>query len=332
MKKQALAWLFAGLCLASAAAQASSSFSKLVIFGDSLSDSGNNALLVGTDGDQVISGDSYFARIPFASGRYTNGPVWAERFAAQLGLQAQPSLLGGSNYAFGGAETGVDGTDGPGGFPFSMRTQLGMFLADTGGVAASDALYVVAGGGNNVRAAMGAIAAGADPLPTIASAAAAYANDIGGIVNSLQAAGAKNILVWNTPNFGLTPAALSAGPMGGYLGTTLSTAMNDALAFQMAGEDVGVRSFDMFGFVSNAVANGAALGFSNVSKACGSPTAGCDPATALFYDGIHPTDLGHQLLAQGVYAAVVPEPASYLLLGGGLALLAWRRRAVQSAA
>jgi len=107
----------------------------------------------------------------------------------------------------------------------------------------------------------------------------------------------------------------------------MSQAMNGALAARLAGEDV--MSFDFYGFVSDAVAN-AGGAFTNVTSACGSPTAGCDPATSLFYDGIHPTAYGHQLLASAALAAVVPEPSSWALLAGGVMVLAWRRRAVRS--
>ena len=330
MKKQVLAWIFVGFGLFGATLAQASPYAGLVIFGDSLSDSGNNALLVGTDASQVIADDSYFARIPFASGRYTNGPVWAERLATMLGLPLAPSLLGGSNYAFGGAETGIDGTDGPGGFPFSMRTQLGMYLADSGGAASAGSLYIVAGGGNNVRVALEAIQGGADPFLTIAATAAAYAQDIGDIIDTLQGIGAEHILVWNTPNYGLTPAALFAGPMGSFLGTAMSQAMNDALALRLAGEPADLMRFDFFNFVNNSVANAASLGLSNVSHACGDPTAGCDPDTALFYDGIHPTAFGHQLLAAAVADIVVPEPSSLALLGLALLVLVGQRRAARA--
>ena len=65
------------------------------------------------------------------------------------------------------------------------------------------------GGGNNARATFSNVAALTDfglIGSTMTSAAASYANDVGGIVDQLQAAGAQNIIVWNTPNIGLAPA------------------------------------------------------------------------------------------------------------------------------
>lgn len=67
-----------------------------------------------------------------------------------------------------------------------------------------------------------------------------------------------------------------------------------------------------------------------VSNACGPTPVICDPATALFFDVIHPTTFGHALLADAVFAQVVPVPASYLLLGSGLLLLMWLRRQPQA--
>ena len=129
----------------------------------------------------------------------------------------------------------------------------------------------------------------------------------------------------DTPNFGLTPSALSFGPQGSGLGSLVSASMNAALAARLAGES-GVISFDFYAFVTNSVANATSLGFTNVSNACGQTPVICDSATSLFFDGIHPTTFGHALLADAVFAQVVPEPASYLLLGSGLLLLVGLRR------
>ena len=52
-------------------------YTRLVIFGDSLSDSGNNSLVFGNNAAQSISGNGYIPGQTYASGTYSNGPVWA---------------------------------------------------------------------------------------------------------------------------------------------------------------------------------------------------------------------------------------------------------------
>lgn len=332
MSIRLLARTVAGLVLCAAALPASA-YSGLVVFGDSLSDSGNNALTLsplygGALPPVVIDNDATYSRLPSDAGTYSNGKVWTQYLAQSLGVALAPSVAGGSNYAVGGAQTSAPGADIPQlpGFPYSMRDQLDRYL----GAHAADpeALYVVSGGGNNVRAALEAIAGGADVQATSAATVAAYAADMAGLVADLQLAGARHVLVMNTPNFGLTPLA---GAMGvSAEATALSWAMDQALAGALAGS--GVKAFDMFGFLTATVAAGAASGFSNWTNACGAAVNACDVNTALFWDAIHPTTLAHERLAAEVLATAVPEPQSAVLLALGLAAVALgarRRAAVQ---
>jgi len=304
-------------------------YNGLVIFGDSLSDSGNNALLLapGTTPDSAITSNffvptyTYTAASPYPFGVYSDGPVWATYFASALGLSAAPALAegGGTNFAFGGAQTGYDD---PGTTP-SLYSQVGLFLDGTGGVAPGSFLYVVAGGGNDARAALTSIAGGADPFATIGATSYQYATNVGNIVDKLQAAGAQHIVVWNTPNLGTAPAVLGQGPAVSSLATGLASAMNAALDLRL-GSETGVTTFDLFGSVAGAIADPAAYGLSNVTDAC--VLGECDRSSYLFWDGIHPSARGHEILAQAMYAQVVPEPETYLLFAVGLAALAWRSR------
>jgi len=319
--------LFASLLLIvgiACAPVAHASYSGLYVFGDSLSDTGNNAAVIGADPTQVITGNTYVPTNPYASGQYSNGNVWVHTFAAGLGLSAAPFVAGGGVFAFGGAQTSYDPP--PFGFPPSLTTQMGMYLSLTGGLASSDALYVIAGGGNNARAALEAIGGGADVAATIGATAAQYAADIGAMVDSLQAAGAKDIVVWNTPNLGLAPAVTAGGAASSFLGMLVASSMNSALALELS-DEAGVRLFDVFGLVSNIAQNPGLYGLSNVSDACGG-IAGCDASKYLFWDGIHPTAAGHVILGNAMVAAI-PEPETYAMLLAGLGLLgfALRRRA-----
>ena len=73
-------------------------FTAFHSFGDSLTDSGH--VYAATGGAQ-----------PYPTGRFSNGPTWAEQFPSDhLGLSSHgPSLVGGNNHAWGGAWTGDGG-------------------------------------------------------------------------------------------------------------------------------------------------------------------------------------------------------------------------------
>lgn len=326
-KRFTLVTALAAAAIASMPAQAA--YSGLIVFGDSLSDSGNNYIALGPatapfppiTPNTDITSNGFVPSLPYQGAPipvYSNGPVWATHFAAALGLSATPSLAGGGNFAFGGAVT-----SGTSGFPFSLTDQVAQFLGATGGAAPASFLYVVAGGGNNARAALGAIAGGADVFGTIGATAFNYATDVGNIVDSLQAAGAKDIVVWNTPNLGTAPAVIAQGAQAIGLGTGVASAMNGALNARLAGE-VGVQTFDLFGSVAGIIANPAAYGLSNVTDAC--LLGACNASEYLFWDGIHPSARGHEILAGLMVAQVVPEPETYLLFAIGLAALAWKGR------
>jgi len=319
-----------GLCAAAIAASAANSpYTGLVVFGDSLSDTGNNALVLSKGGTQPlpplsISSDAVYSRIPSASGTYTNGLVWTQYLAQSLGLPLAPSLAGGNNYAYAGAQTSVDGDDLPdlAGFPYSMRTQVNSFLS-THAAADPNALYIVAEGGNNVRVLLDAGSPPSTPeqLGALAHAVAtAYAADMLGMVQDLKAAGAQHILVLNTPNLGLTPYATVSGMSTP--ASILSAAMNAELHTALTPIG-GVATFDMYGFLSTAVLASQAgmTPFTNWTNACAADGATNACSTSLFWDGIHPTTLGHQQLAAAVLATAVPEPESLSLLLAGLGVI-----------
>jgi outer membrane lipase/esterase len=328
MKLRVAAAMAAILSLAiSGAAQAA--YTGLFIFGDSLSDPGNNAIALSPNITPISAiTQTLVPTFPYPSLQYTNANVWAYQFAHSLGLQdaAKPILGGaGTNWAFGGARTGPLNSE-PGGlldpahFPPTLLTQATTFVNAVAGQAPGTALYVVAGGGNNARDTLEAVRE--DPgnaQAIIAAGAAQYALDIGMIVDNLQAAGASDIVVWNTPNIGSSPAVSAEGQFASGLASMVATAMNQALAVEL--QDESVKSFDFFAFLTDVVAHPAKYGLSNATDACGALGAACDPSSYLFWDGIHPTSAGHRIIANAMFTAVVPEPSAYVLLATWVALL-----------
>ncbi|MGZ8259924.1 MAG: SGNH/GDSL hydrolase family protein [Caldimonas sp.] len=308
-------------CLGAAAAASAGPYDEAFFFGDSLSDAGNVAIAIGANPGQVITGNTYIPSQPYASGQFSDGDVWARTFSAALGIAPSglPSLSGGGNYAFGGARIATDGA----GLPPSLAAQQAMFLGDHAGSAPADALYVIAGGGNDARDAFAAAAVVMDPTGIIAAAASAYAMATGALVDQLQAAGAAHIVVWDVPNLGLAPRIAAFGAGASFLGSLIAQSMNGALEARLAGE-AGVSIFDVFGLQTQIAANPAGFGLVNATDACGG-IAGCDASTYLFWDGIHPTEAGHDIFAQGMLVVVgVPEPAEIALMLAGLALVGAR--------
>jgi len=293
-------------------------YSAMYVFGDSLADSGNNALVFdqyygGVRTPTPIAGPA-IPDFPYASNRYSNGPVWVEYLASSLGVSAQPSLAGGTNFAFGGARTGPAGSS----FPYSLTDQVGGFLQASGGFAPGQALYVVEGGGNDARDVLKTALAGGDPTAQIL----AYASNMALIVNLLAKAGADQFLLWNIPDIGYIPAVSSMGAAATAAASGLTGLMNQALMQALGGLAPsvanGIHLFDAYDALHDIATNPADFGFANASDACAAdPVCVANPAGYFFWDGIHPTTAGHQLMAS-LALAELPEPGSVLLVALGL--------------
>src|SRR6266404_1973870 len=83
-----------------AARAATSPYDAVYVFGDSYCDVGN--IYAATNGAIPLSP-------PYFHGRFSNGPIWIEHVAGVWGLPMTASLLGGTDYAFGGAYVTVPG-------------------------------------------------------------------------------------------------------------------------------------------------------------------------------------------------------------------------------
>ncbi|SDH68581.1 Phospholipase/lecithinase/hemolysin [Pseudomonas benzenivorans] len=302
----ALAGLLALALLAPDWATAQVAFSRIVVFGTSLSDPGNAFALTRRQStppyanlDALLVPDA-----PYASGghHFSNGATWIEQFARPLGLAAsvRPAFvganLGASNYAVGGARARQDGTS------FDLSVQVDGFLGDVGGVAPADALYVVEMGGNDIR---DALAAGPGGAAVIADALAA----IGANLDALYAAGARHFLVANGPNLGLTPAVRlldtfnpGAAQAAEFLSQSFNAGLEGLLASLEGLPGIEIARLDLYQKVGELVDDPQAFGLSEVEAACVTPEVppfSCKSADDfLFWDGIHPTRTVHAIFAQ----------------------------------
>ncbi len=273
--------------------------STVYAFGDSLSDAGNISLA--TIGVLPVSS-------VYNDGRFSNGNVWVQDLAQNLGLPpVKPSLAGGTDYAYGGAETGATAVHTAN--PTDLPSQLGQFVASVPAPAPS-ALYTVWAGSNDV---LDIANSALTPAQQTASVQQAVANETN-LIAGLAAHGAKNIVVLNVPDLGTTPyeaarpaTQASASSLAQQYDTDLGASIQQLMATGVASVDL----VDTYSQLDTAIANPATYGFSNVTRPVwtGNLTdgqSGVLNATGaaqngfLFFDDLHPTAAGHSLLASAV--------------------------------
>lgn len=360
----ALTAFSAALLAGHAQATVATPYNKLVIFGDSISDTGN-----------VLSLTTAFTATPFptfpgAEGRFSDGKVWTEYLAEGLGLPtaANPSNLfftgasgpsgviaigapGGSNFAYGGARTGLGGSAGA---TTGLLSQLINWNGQTFGTSLTkaadpNALYVIVAGANDLRDARSAFSSNsAGDAAARSNAATTTASNIVNAVSLLANAGAQHFMISSLPDLGKTPEATFLGVTAASTDITLK--FNSALAANAAGLDSGfmtltgrdldIRSLDFYGLFESVAANPGAYGITNITTPCiipGAPTfyfipqsVGNDCAHSAFSDPLHPSSRSQQLLGNLAVAAAVPEPSSMAMLAMGLLMVGGvvrRRRA-----
>lgn len=289
LRNAAAAALAAAAVGAVASAANAQSYDRIVVFGDSLSDNGN--LYAATGGTTPLSP-------PYFQGRFSNGPVFTELLGFTVGrYTAGASVDGSVNYAFGGART--DSAMSPPG----MRNQLLAYLGG-GGTFDDNDLVSVLGGANNIFQGVPVAAASANPAGTIAPIAQAAAADIDFIVNQVAAAGAGTVLVTNLPRLGITPQfnqgpGLPASPLADFAGQTFNSALLGRLTATAAlRPDTNIILMDLYKISDPLAANPGRFGLSNATDACFNGVTVCaDPDGYLYWDSVHPTAAGHQLIA-----------------------------------
>jgi len=283
-------------------------YTSIVVFGDSLSDTGNFADLTQA---------KYGVRIPgpevnYTDGRFTDGDdtlpaaqkyfgVWIEQFAATLPSKPliKNSLDGGTDYAYGDAKNG-NGTATVNFGSLSVNVnnigqQITDYLATSPGIS-NKTLFAVWGGANDIIDATSAddvINAAIDQLINI---------------QRLIDAGATQFIIPNLPPIGLTP--LFIGTTASIPATAASALYNQALTVGLSvlrdlNREKHLRfvQLDVFSLFNQIVASPSKYSLTNVT-ASAQGIATIDPDTYLFWDDLHPTTRGHNILAVTAAGAI----------------------------
>ncbi len=309
--------------LCSAALAHAQAYRSIVVFGDSLSDTGNAKHLTTAayGGPASFPGPMW----NYTQGRFTDGVdtgsaaqayngVWVEQLAA--GLAAAPpvidSLDGGTNYAYANSTT-ADGTTSLSygtNNAFSVNVNnLGQQVSDylaTNPTITAQTLFIVWGGTNDV---LNASAPG-----QLTAAAARETAQIERLIN----AGATDILVPNVLPVGSAPiynGAAATKNAGNLAAATFNQALAaDLAALPAANPTVNLHLFplDISGLYSSLIATPSAYGFTDVVDSA-QGVSSINPDTWLFWDYLHPTTGGHHQIALAALALITPAATSTTL-------------------
>jgi len=259
-------------------------FSRIFVFGDSLSDTGNFFHLSGG-----------YPPPPYFQGRFSNGRLWVEQLADALGMSIAP----GDNYAVGGATTGYlntnDGLNGR--FYPGLLDEIASFRATRSAAEAEGALFVVWAGANDFFV---ALATGQPPAELIGTG---VGNTVQAIVQLWQA-GARYIMVANVPDLGLTPYAvgMNVGADVTQLSAAYNQALNSALD-SLAAAGIPTIRVDAFATLRAMVTQRAEFGFTDVTDPL--IWSGGTALGYLFWDTVHPTTQGHAVFAEAAANSLI---------------------------
>ena len=286
---------------------------RFVVFGDSLSDPGNYFAAFHEVAQRPFEP---VPDAPYAMGglHYSNGATWVEQLGHDLhaGGSTGPALRrpgSATNFAVGRARA----RPGAAAFPhFDLSTQVGMFLGQTGGQAPESALYVLWIGADDLKDALESL----PDDPTSATARGIIEEAIGATAGNIQAlwhAGARRFLVVDMPDFAITPYVISLGSDAQDAASALTGAYNAALGHVVVAlsalPGISITRLDVNAVLDDAILDPSATRIRYFDTPCLRFAviweAVCHhPDRYLFWDAIHPTRAGHELIADAARAAL----------------------------
>ena len=315
--------VFFAVTVASTGMAAQPNYSAMYVFGDSLSDNGNDFAV--TTAQQMVPAvpPSVTPYATYWQGRFSNGPVAVEYLwklvSRKNSAELTPFALTGHldkkssvNFSFGGAGSGTQNLT-PNGFSVpGLVGQIGLYSAALERKKSdSKALYVVWAGSN-------------DYLQNITHDPYVVIGNISNSIRALYDTGARDFLVPNMPDLGATPLVKAQGASVPF--TLLSKSHNALLDSTLNSlarlKGIKIVRLDVFTLGTTLVKTGLvnadvpALAFlspgtgavdclfRNPSTCVDVPQAGF-LAPFLYWDVLHPTTQVHSIIGTAMYLALL---------------------------
>jgi len=296
-------------------------FDRIVVFGTSLSDSGNAFVLNGDptafidpidlEGcdlgvsqnvppydalDEYLIPDGVYAR---GGHHVSNGATWIEQYARSQALAGttRPALQNdgteASNYAVGGARARE--------YPcrFNLQNQVNAYMTDFQETS-PNTLVVIEMGSNDIRDTL---------FDQNTDHIAEALENIFAVIDTLYEHGARNFLVAYAPKIGSTPAVQNFGEEAVNSANALAYSFNQQLSAFVNNPDINliypeinIKGLDLYFILDQIITTPSLYGITNTSTPCVTPNIPpytcAQPDTYVFWDGIHPTKAVHSIVAQ----------------------------------
>jgi phospholipase/lecithinase/hemolysin len=308
-------------------------YDNLYVFGDSLSDTGNDLALTKAQRISPAIPPSEAPHRTYYKGRFSNGAVAVEYLWQSIRNDTKASLTpffskkglalkGAVNFAFGGSTSGyISQTPGQFYVP-GVLGQIDLFrIVLNKQQSQARTLYLIWTGANDYLAV---------PPAQVAQPSEVIAN-ITKAVETLYALGARDFMILNLPDLGQTPLAIALGPQQADALSALAKAHNDLLVSTHDDlvarlEGTRITLVDIFSITQHLLSKGEVLA-SPPALAIISPETGAvdclfrNPSTCpdvnltahtppvYFWDVMHPTTLVHGFYGKAMFESLSKEQA-----------------------
>lgn len=282
-------------------------YTKVVAFGDSLSDHSGLQRYIGAY-DPVSNPNG-------ALTTWSNGDIWLDYLKTKINVDIDNRAIAGA-MTEGHENSTIQSMINSGALPdLGFNGQIDSYVATNPIFDSATTLFALWIGGNDLLEFSRGESKYASPDALIYGATAVITQSM----ENLYAKGARNFLVLNLPDIGMAPAFVHSSSEIKASATLMSSMFNQMLwgridQFTAAHSDAKVVKFDIFSYINSQLASGIfpnPTGTYMIYDAEGNRTTSHnEPASDYFFwDMIHPTTKAHELLAGEVATKIKPvEP------------------------